>query len=124
MAKKKVRDPGLGYPLPERTCDDKNCPFHGHLKVRGTIIEGVLISKKMQKAGVILREYLHYDKKYRRYERRRSKISVYIPPCLDVEEGDVVVAAETRPISKTISFVVVYNKSKGEAKKKEAEGRV
>ncbi len=104
-----VRDPGLGYPLPDNECNDKNCPYHGHLKVRGILLEGVIVSRKMNKAGVLLREYLHYNKKYQRYERRRSKISVYIPPCIQVKEGDRVVAGETRPISKTISFVVVYN---------------
>lgn len=110
--KGKVRDTGLLFPPPERECNDENCPYHGHLKVRGLLLEGVLVSKKMEKAGVMLREYLHYDKKYQRYEKRHSKISVYIPPCIDVKEGDVIVAAETRPISKTISFVVVYNKSR------------
>ena len=107
-----ARDIGLGFPPPEKTCNDENCPYHGHLKIRGIIIEGVLVSKKMEKAGVILREYLYYNKKYQRYEKRRSKISVYIPPCIDAKEGDMLVAAETRPISKTISFVVVYNKSR------------
>lgn len=111
MSKSKVRDVGLGFPIPEKTCDDINCPYHGHLKVRGILLEGTLISKKMDKAGVVLREFLQYDKKYRRYERRRSKISVHIPPCIDVKEGDIVVIGETRPISKTLSFVVVYNKS-------------
>lgn len=109
--KGKVRDIGLDFPPPERECNDKNCPYHGHLKVRGLLLEGILVSKKMEKAGVMLREYLHYNKKYQRYEKRRSRISVYIPPCIDVKEGDIIVVAETKPISKTISFVVVYNKS-------------
>jgi small subunit ribosomal protein S17 len=111
MRKVGVRDIGLGFPLPSKVCDDVNCPYHGHIKVRGVLLEGVLVSRKMDKAGVLLREYIYYDKKYQRYERRRSKVSVYIPPCIDVREGDLVVAAEARPISKTISFVVVYNKS-------------
>jgi len=105
--------PGLGFPPPKASCKDNNCPYHGHIKVRGILLEGTLVSTKMQKAGVLLREYLHYDKKYQRYERRRSKITVYIPPCMEVREGDQVVVGETRPISKTISFVVVYNKSRG-----------
>ncbi len=113
MSKVKVRDPGLGFPLPKKTCNDINCPYHGTLKIRGILIEGKIVSRRMTKAGVLLREYLHYVKKYRRYERRRSKVSVYIPPCIDVEEGDEVVAGECRPISKTISFVVVYNKTRG-----------
>ncbi len=121
MSKQKVKDIGLGFPPPERVCEDRNCPYHGHLKVRGILLEGVLVSKKMDKAGVILREYLHYDKKYQRYERRRSKVSVYIPPCMDVKEGDIVIAAETRPISKTIAFVLVYNKSNPPKKKEGGE---
>ncbi len=111
--KVKTRDIGLGFPLPKKVCNDKNCPYHGNIRVRGILLEGVIVSKKMDKTGVLLREYLHYDKKYRRYERRRSKISVHIPPCIPVEEGDVVIVGETRPISKTVSFVVVYNKTRG-----------
>lgn len=111
--KVKTRDIGLGFPLPKRVCDDKNCPYHGNIRIRGMLLEGIIISKKMDKTGVFLREYLYYDKKYKRYERRRSKISVHIPPCIPVEEGDTVVVGETRPIGKTISFVVVYNKSRG-----------
>lgn len=112
MRRKKVKDIGLGFPPPQRSCDDINCPYHGSLKIRGILLEGVLISKKMEKAGVLLREYLQYDKKYQRYEKRRSRISVYIPPCIDVKEGDTLIIAESRPISKTISFVVIYNKSR------------
>ena len=112
-SKAKVRDPGLGFPPPKKTCNDRNCPYHGHLKVRGILLEGVVVSTKMTKAAVLQREYLHYVKKYRRYERRRSRITVYVPPCIEVKEGDLVVAGECRPISKTISFVVVYNKSGG-----------
>ncbi len=111
--RKEVRDPGLGYPLPKKTCDDPNCPYHGSLKIRGILLEGKIVSTKMDKAAVLLREYLHYVKKYRRYERRRSRITVYVPPCIDVFEGDEVVVGECRPISKTISFVVVYNKTRG-----------
>ena len=113
---KKTKNIGLDFPPPDRECNDKNCPYHGHLKIRGILLEGVLVSKKMEKAGVMLREYLHYNKKYQRYEKRRSKISVYIPPCIDVKEGDIIIAAETRPISKSISFVVVYNKSNASKK--------
>ncbi|RLI38599.1 30S ribosomal protein S17, partial [Candidatus Bathyarchaeota archaeon] len=25
-------------------CDDKNCPFHGTLRIRGKILEGVVVS--------------------------------------------------------------------------------
>jgi small subunit ribosomal protein S17 len=109
----KTKNIGLNFPLPSKVCNDKDCPYHGSIRVRGILLEGVLVSKKMDKTGVVLREYLRYDKKYNRYERRRSRISVHIPPCIHVEEGDIVVIGETRPISKTVAYVVVYNKSGG-----------
>jgi len=42
-----------------------------------------------------------------RYERRRGHIPSHNPPCIDAKEGDRVRIAECRPISKTVSFVVV-----------------
>ena len=61
----------------------------------------------MDKTVVVEREYLHYVRKFRRYERRRSKIHAHNPPCINAKKGDKVLIAETRPISKTVSFVVV-----------------
>jgi small subunit ribosomal protein S17 len=55
-------------------------------------------------------EYLHKVRKFVRSERRRSRISAHLPPCLDVQEGDMVTIAECRPLSKTISFVVVESR--------------
>lgn len=96
-----------GVTLPERKCDDPNCPFHGTLSVRGILLEGVVVSDKMPKTVIVEREYLHYIRKYRRYERRRSKIPAHNPPCINAKKGDLVKIAETRPISKTVSFVVI-----------------
>lgn len=92
---------------PNKQCNDVNCPFHGTLRVRGMILEGKLVKFRANKSGVVERTYLFYDKKYKRYERRRSKIHVHIPPCLDVKEGDNVIIGECRPISKSIAFVVL-----------------
>jgi len=39
--------------------------------------------------------------------KRRSRIPAHAPPCLGLEEGDTVRIAETRPLSKTKSHVVV-----------------
>ena len=103
----KIRNIGLNVPTPTKTCSDKNCPFHGDLRVRGALIEGRVTSLKMDKTAVLERTYLHYVKKYKRYERRKSRILVHVPPCLDVEKGDIVVAGECRPIAKHVSFVVI-----------------
>ena len=95
------------FRTPHRSCDDKNCPFHGNLSTRGRILEGVVVSAKMDKTAVIRQDYLHYVPKFLRYERRHSRISCHNPPCIDAEEGNRVRVAECRPISKTVSFVIV-----------------
>ncbi|MEM4035367.1 MAG: 30S ribosomal protein S17 [Fervidicoccaceae archaeon] len=106
--KKALRDPGVpGVELPKTTCDDENCPFHGSLKVRGLILEGVVVKSKMERTVVVRRDYLHYDEKYRRYERRKSILHAHNPPCINAKEGDVVIVGEVRPLSKTVSFVVL-----------------
>ncbi len=102
-----MRDIGVDVKPPEKECDDPYCPFHGHLKVRGQIIEGVVISDKMNRTVTVKREYLYYLKKYERYEKRTSKIHAHNPPCIDAKVGDRVKIMECRPLSKTVSFVVI-----------------
>jgi len=92
---------------PKKTCSDRNCPFHGELPVRGRVLEGMVVSAKMDKTVVVRRDYIHYVPKFMRYERRRSRIPSHNPPCINVKEGDHVRIVECRPISKTVSFVVV-----------------
>jgi len=97
----------LTFKKPKKTCDDINCPFHGELPIRGHVLDGMVVSSKMDKTVVVERDYLLYIPKLKRYERRRSRIPSHNPPCIEVKEGDRVVIAESRPISKTVSFVVV-----------------
>lgn len=97
----------LTFKKPKKTCSDRNCPFHGELPVRGHVFEGTIASSKMDKTVVVKRDYLYYVPKFMRYERRRSRIPSHNPPCIDAREGDRVVIAECRPVSKTVSFVVV-----------------
>jgi small subunit ribosomal protein S17 len=97
----------LTFKKPKKSCEDRNCPFHGELPVRGHVLEGVVVSAKMDKTVVVKRDYLYYVTKFIRYERRHSRIPSHNPPCIDAKEGDRVVIAECRPISKTVSFVVV-----------------
>jgi small subunit ribosomal protein S17 len=92
---------------PKKTCKDRNCPFHGELPIRGRVLEGTVVSAKMNKTVIVQRDYLHYVPKYKRYERRRSRIPSHNPPCINAKEGDRVKIAECRPISKTVSFVVI-----------------
>ncbi len=104
----KVRNIGIpNIEPPERVCDDPLCPFHGSLPVRGRIMEGVVTSTKMHRTVTFQTDYLSLVRKYARYERRRSKKHAHLPPCIDVEVGDTVKAAECRPLSKTVSCVVI-----------------
>lgn len=98
---------GLNVPVPERECDDINCPFHGTLPVRGQVITGKVVSDRMNGTVVVLHDYFNYVKKYKRYEKRSSKYHAHISPCIDAEVGDMVKIAECRPLSKTTTFVVV-----------------
>jgi small subunit ribosomal protein S17 len=98
---------GLNVQEPEEACDDENCPFHGTLSVRGQSIVAEVASTDMEKTVVVEREYDVKVPKYDRYMKRRSRIPAHAPPCMDLAVGDTVTIAETRPLSKTKSHVVV-----------------
>lgn len=70
-------------------------------------MNGLVISAKMDKTAIIRRDHLQYMPKFKRYERRHSHIPAHNPPCINAKEGDRVSIAECRPISKTVSFVIV-----------------
>mgnify|MGYP001626407420 FL=1 len=96
-----------GLSPPEKECKDEKCAWHGKIKVRGRIFEGIVVSIRPQKTAIIEREYFHYIPKYERYERRHSRLYAHLPPCMDVKIGDKVIIGETRKLSKTKAFVVL-----------------
>ncbi len=104
-----LRSTNIGVPVkpPEKKCNDPKCPFHGTLRVRGKLLTGVVVSDKMQRTVTVLREYLVYIPKYKRYERRRSKIHAHNPPCINAKKGDRVKIMECRKLAKSVSFVVI-----------------
>jgi small subunit ribosomal protein S17 len=102
-----VRNIGVSVIAPRKTCEDELCPFHGTLSVRGKLLTGTIASAKAKKMVVVSREYPRPVTKYKRYERSRSKVHAYLPTCVEVKEGDEVIVAECRPLSKTVSFVVI-----------------
>jgi len=71
------------------------------------MLEGSVISAKMDKTVVVRRDYLKYLPRFKRFERRHSHMPAHSPPCINAKEGDRVKIAECHPISKTVSFVVV-----------------
>ncbi len=103
---RRSRDIGIEATPPSKECNDDKCPWHGSLRIRGRIFEGTVIKRK-EKSATVEWEYAHYVPKYERYERRRTRIYAYVPPCISVRIGDKVRVAECRPISKTKRFVVI-----------------
>ena len=102
-----VRNIGVSVIAPRKSCEDKLCPFHGTLSIRGKLLTGIVTSAKAPKMIVVSREYPRPVQKYKRFQRSRSKVHVFLPSCIDVKEGQEVRIAECRPLSKTVSFVVV-----------------
>ncbi|KAL5280620.1 RPS11 family protein [Megaselia abdita] len=119
---RRYRDVGLGFKTPREAIDgtyvDKKCPFTGNVRIRGRILNGVVQKTKMQRTIVIRRDYLHYVRKYSRFEKRHRNLSVHLSPAFrDVEAGDIVTVGECRPLSKTVRFNVL-KVSKGQGSKK------
>jgi len=90
-----------------KNCQDKNCPIHGQISVRGKILEGVVIRKKANKTAVIQIEKIRHIRKYERYMKKTIKLPVHCPECMSITLGDIVEVGETRKISKTKSFVIL-----------------
>lgn len=118
LAKKTTRgvryyrnDVGLGFRAPREAIDghyiDKKCPFTGDVSIRGKILKGMVISTKMQRTIVVRRDYLHFVRKYQRYEKRHRNIPVHCSPCFRVKDGDIATIGECRPLSKTVRFNVL-----------------
>mmetsp|Transcript_18995 Transcript_18995/g.25034 ORF Transcript_18995/g.25034 Transcript_18995/m.25034 type:complete len:165 (+) Transcript_18995:78-572(+) len=103
---------GLGFKTPKNATEgnyvDKKCPFTGNVAIRGRILKGLVISTKMTRTIIVRRDYLHYVRKYRRYEKRHKNVAVHCSPAFDtVSEGDVVTIGQCRPLSKTVRFNVL-----------------
>lgn len=111
---------GMGFKTPMAaitgTYVDMKCPFTGNVNVRGRIMKGVCVSNKMNRTLVIRRDYLHYIKKYRRFEKRHHNMPAHVSPAFpNVHEGDIITIGETRPLSKTVSFVVIAHEPVADA---------
>merc|ERR1712126_648919 len=89
------------------------CPFTGNVFIRGRILTGIVVKMKMINTIVIRRDFLHYIKKYNRFEKRHKNKSVHLSPCFrDVQVGDTLTVGECRPLSKTVKFnTLKVNKS-------------
>ena len=104
---RRARDIGLDVRAPKKRCEDRHCPFHGRLSLRGQVIEGTVVSTAMQRTAVVERTLLHFVSKFERYEKRRRRYLAHAPPCLNITVGHRVRIAETRPLSKLVAFCIV-----------------
>jgi len=103
---------GLGFKTPAEAIEgqyvDKKCPFTSDVSIRGRILKGIVVSTKMRRTVVVRRDYLHYIKKYNRFEKRHKNLTAHCSPAFPrVKEGDVVTVGQCRPLSKTIRFNVI-----------------
>lgn len=98
---------GMGFPEPEASCADANCPFHGKLTLHGRKLSGTVSSARMRRTANVMIESTSYIPKYERSERRRSKVKAHNPECISAKDGDKVDMVECRPLSKTKHFVIV-----------------
>merc|ERR1712027_79399 len=118
VAKRYVKSVGLGIKTPKdaKTLDyvDKKCPFTGNVSIRGRLLTGVVTKLKMNRSCTIRRDYLHYIKKYNRFEKRHKMLSAHVSPAFrDIKVGDLVTVGECRPVAKTITFnVIKINKTR------------
>lgn len=77
------------------------------MAIRGRILSGVVRSSKMKRTIVIRRDYLHFVRKYQRYEKRHKNLSAHLSPAFRVRDGDTVTVGQCRPLSKTVRFNVL-----------------
>jgi len=106
-----VRSVGLGIKTPDTAIEgnyvDKKCPFTGNVSIRGRILKGLVKSTKMKHTIIVRRDYLHYIKKYRRFEKRHKNVAAHCSPAFTVKDGDIVTIGECRPLAKTVRYNVV-----------------
>ena len=104
-----TRNIGIKVKAPKDEPDegDKKNPFNGTLAVRGKLFEGRVVKAKGKNTVVLQKEAPVYFSKFKRYGRSKNSIHAHVPSYMQVNEVDIVVAAECRPLAKSVSFVVV-----------------
>ena len=107
-----MKNIGINVKLPSNECNDKKCPFHGNTKLRGRTFNGVVIAKDVHKTATVEWGRSIKIPKYERFEKKRTKIRVHNPPCINAQQGDQVKLMECKPLSKTKTFVIIENLGK------------
>jgi len=105
------------------SCVDTTCPFHGSnaVKLRGRTFEGEVVAKLHGRVKIEFDRFL-YDRKYERFDKRRTRLHARLPDCLkeQIQLGDWIEIKECRKLSKIISFYATRKiRSKHEQKQGE-----
>ncbi|MFT4325888.1 MAG: 30S ribosomal protein S17 [Candidatus Woesearchaeota archaeon] len=104
----KGKNIGYGIPVPpEPKVADANDPFYGSVKIKRNNFTARVVSDKAMKTAVVAVDRSIFNKKYQRFEKKRSAFSVHNPASIAAKEGDVVRVFETRPLSKSKHHVIV-----------------
>lgn len=96
-----------------------NVPKGETIATRGAVIEGTVVSDKMQKTVTVKKDYIIKVPKFDRMKRRHMIIKARNPPEINAKSGDKVKIAECRPLSKTVHFVVIEKLEAKSHEKKE-----
>lgn len=122
IGEKMKKSIGVDVNQPKDRCTDRKCPFHGNLALRGRSFVGTVVSDKMHNTAIVEWNRRHLLTKYERYEKRKTRLKVHNPECINAKEGDIVKIMECRPLSKTKNFTIIENmgKEKGYRERMEA----
>ena len=101
------RNIGIKVELPSQSCNDKKCPFHGDIRLRGRSFVGVIVAMDVHRSATVEWTKRVFVRKYERYRRKKTRVRVHNPSCVNAHVGDKVLIHECRPLSKTKNFVVV-----------------
>jgi len=119
---------GLGFATPKLAIDgtyvDKKCPWTSNTSIRGRIVRGIVAGNKMRRTISVRRNYLKYEAKYARYEKRHKNFLVHCSPALEPEQGDEVICGQCRPLSKTVRFNVLQVNPKSRGSQNKGTGKV
>ena len=78
---------GQDVKIPEKECDDNNCPLHASLKVQGGKLVVTVTFDKMKKPVWVSWKRKIYVPKFKRYEKKMSKFKANSPQCLNIKPG-------------------------------------
>lgn len=93
--------------------------LHFELRLKLIFLRGVVLSNKMARTVILRRDYLHYIKKYNRFEKRHHNLPAHLSPAFSrTRIGDIVTVGQCKKLSKTVLFNVIR------VEKKRVEGNV